>query len=202
MNHGQNHVAAVLKLNNFTELFPSYNTLQTAVSLVNIKKPSSYRNNTTWGNQLAHTPLGLVWRLGCSTSPVWVGGWGVVMCLSGPEVCVILAVCQSGLGNGHRVITPALTASSISLYHSCTAPPKHTLSFFILFCKGAEERKNNWVAGHHKTQQWSLKSQWDNPAPLHSECTYKTDSLKYKTWGFDQVRSWCDCTKMDGLFSF
>lgn len=57
---------------------------------------------------------------------VCVGGVG---CLTGPGVCVILAVCQSGLGNGHRVITPALTASSISLYRSCTPSP-HTLSFF------------------------------------------------------------------------
>lgn len=59
MNQSQNNVAAVLKVNNSTELYPSYNTPQTAVSLVNIQKPSSYRNNTTWGNQLAHTPLSL-----------------------------------------------------------------------------------------------------------------------------------------------
>lgn len=130
MNQSQNNVAAVLKVNNSTELYPSYNTPQTAVSLVNIQKPSSYRNNTTWGNQLAHTPLSLGWRLGCSASPVWDGGWGAVVCLSGPGVCVILAVCQSGLGNGHRVITPALTASSISLYHPSTPHPKHTLYLF------------------------------------------------------------------------
>ncbi len=126
-NQGRNHVA-------------SYNTLQTAVSHVNIEKPSSCRNNTTWGNQLAHTPLGLGWRLGCSASPVWVGGWGVVVCLSGPGVCVILAVCQSGLGNGHRVITPALTASSISLYHSCT-PNTHSIFFHSLLQRSRGEKK-------------------------------------------------------------
>lgn len=155
-------------MNNSTELFSFYNTYQTAVSLVNRQKPSSYRNNTTWGNQLAHTPLGLRWRLGCSASPVWVGGWGVV-CLSGPGVCVILAVCQSGLGNGHRVITPALTASSISLYHSCKPPPPPNTHYLFSFSSAKEQgRENDWVAGHHKTQQRFLKSQWDNPAPLHT----------------------------------
>lgn len=47
--------------------------------------------------------------------------------LSGPGVCVILAVCQSGVGNGHRVITAALTASSISLYRCLSLSPPFTL---------------------------------------------------------------------------
>lgn len=85
------------------------------ISLFNIQKSSSFRKNTTWGNQLAHTPLSPRRRLG------W-GGWGGVRVLSGPGVCVILAVCQSDLGNGHQVITPALTASSISPYHAFTQP--------------------------------------------------------------------------------
>ncbi len=154
VNNGQNHVAAILKVNNPTELFPSFYAFQTAVSLVNIQKPSSYRNNTTWENQLAHTPLGLSWRLGCSASPVWIGGWGEMVCLLGPGVCVILAVCQSGLGNGHRVITPALTASSISLYHLWTPLPNTHYLFHspLQRNRGKKKKNDDWVAGHHKTQ--------------------------------------------------
>lgn len=59
--------------------------------------------------------------------------------LSGPGVCVVLAVCQSDFGNGHRVIAPALTASSISLYQSCT-PPSHIIFFHSLW-QGAENKK-------------------------------------------------------------
>lgn len=52
--------------------------------------------------------------------------------MSEPGVWVILAVCQSGVGNGHGVITAALTGSSISLYRSlCLShpppPPHHSL---------------------------------------------------------------------------
>lgn len=87
-------------------------------------------------------------RSGLKVGVLWLPSlsweWEVVVCLSGPGVCVILAVCQSGLGNGHQVITPALTASSISLYRSCTPPPPNThYLFFILLYKGAGKRKSD-----------------------------------------------------------
>lgn len=59
--------------------------------------------------------------------------------LLGPGVCVVLAVCQSDFRNGCRVIAPALTASSISLYQSCT-PPSHII-FFHSLLQGAENKK-------------------------------------------------------------
>lgn len=47
--------------------------------------------------------------------------------MSEPGVWVILAVCQSGVGNGHGVITAALTGSSISLYRTlCLSHPPLT----------------------------------------------------------------------------
>lgn len=147
MNQSQNNVAAVLKVNNSTELYPSYNTPQTAVSLVNIQKPSSYRNNTTWGNQLAHTPLSLGWRLGCPASPVWDGGWG------GSGVSVrTRGLCDiSRLPIWLGEWTPSNYSCSYCLINLPVSPlhpspQTHALSFSILFCKRAGERK--------KTIEW------------------------------------------------
>lgn len=132
-------------------------------------------------------------RVLCPPSLSW-GVWGEMVCLLGPGVCVILAVCQSGLGNGHQVITPALTASSISLYHLWAPPPPHPRPnthylFHSLLQRSRRKKKNDWVAGHHKTQQRYLKSQWDYPAPLHSVCSTQNDVLEQKTREFHQVRS-------------
>lgn len=75
--------------------------------------------------------------------------------LSGPGVCVILAVCQSGVGNGHRVITAALTASSISLYRCLSLsplPPSHS----IFLTPETEERKTDWVTERHtRNGEWN-----------------------------------------------
>lgn len=89
-------------------------------------------------------------RSGLKVGVLWLPSlsweWEVVVCLSGPGVFVILAVCQSGLGNGHQVITPALTASSISLYRSCTPLPP-TLTIFFLFFSAKE-------LGREKVIEW------------------------------------------------
>lgn len=114
-------------------------------------------------------------------------GWG---CLSGPGVCVILAVCQSGLGNGHQVITPSLTASSISLYCSCT-PSTHTLIFFHPFLQmsQAKQKKKTIEWQDNTNQSRFLKSPSNSPVLMHSEGNYETDFLKERSLGFfDQVR--------------
>lgn len=84
------------------------------------------------------------------------------VCLSGPGVCVILAVCQSGLGNGHGVITPALTASSISLYHSSTSPPSPlAISFHPLLQKEVEKSAPVLkVAREKKTNRKNCNQIW------------------------------------------
>lgn len=112
-------------------------------------------------------------------------GWG---CLSGPGVCVILAVCQSGLGNGHQVITPSLTASSISLYRSCT-PSTHTL-FSSFSANEPGKEKNKTIEWQDNTNQSRfLKSPSNSPVLMHSEGNYETDFLKEKSLiFFDQVR--------------
>lgn len=92
------------------------------------RKLDSSRNNVMRGKTLSPHNIRMKPSIGVTLSPHHsgpcdVGGGG----LSGPGVCVILAVCQSGVGNGHRVITTALTASSISLYRclslSLPSPP-------------------------------------------------------------------------------
>lgn len=73
--------------------------------------------------------------------------------MSEPGVWVILAVCQSGVGNGHGVITAALTGSSISLYRAlCLShPPAARVIFFLLAAlrRGMEERKTDRVTARH-----------------------------------------------------
>lgn len=156
-----------------------YNTLQTAVSPVNIQRPSSYRNNTTWGNQLAHTPLGLGWRLGCSASPLWVGWWGGGgVSVRARGLCDIsrLPIWLGEWTPSNYSCSYCLINLPVSLLHPLS--PTHALSFFVLFCKGVGERKKRLSGRPPQKQQRILKSQWDNPAPLHSGCKYKTGSLK------------------------
>lgn len=152
MYHGWNHVATALKgwiipLRPPPSTSPPYSWVLFPID--NIQK--AFRNYTTQGNQLAHTALRPGLKVGVLYLPSFsLGGWGAAECLSGPGVCVILAVCQSGLGNGHQVITPALTASSISLYHSCRPshptpllhhnPPSTHYLFFPPFSSEKEQR--------------------------------------------------------------
>ncbi len=112
------------------------------------RKLDSSRNNVMRGKTLSPHNI----RIDALPPPFWTLWWGGR--LSGPGVCVILVVCQSGVGNGHRVITAALTASSISLYRclSLSLPPSHS----IFLTPGTEERKTDWVTEHHtRNAEWN-----------------------------------------------
>lgn len=173
MSQGQIHFAAGLKVKNPTELSPNHNGQQFPLSI--------YRNPVPTGI-LPHGDISWPTQVGVLWLPILSWEMGVMVCLLRPGVCVILAVCQSGLGNGHQVITPALTASSISLYRSCTPPNTHYL-FFILLCKGAGKRKKGLSGRTLQNTTDSPENRRGNPAPLQSECKYKTDSFNVKPRG-------------------
>ncbi len=125
------------------------------------RKLDSSRNNVMRGKILSPHNIRMKLSIGVMLPPHHSGpcdgegGGG----LSGPGVCVILAVCQSGVGNGHRVITAALTASSISLYRCLSlSPPSHS----IFLTPGTEERKTDWVTEHHtRNAEWNrVTTEW------------------------------------------
>ncbi len=106
------------------------------------RKLDSSRNNVMRGKILSPHNIRMKLSIGVTLSPhhsmdlVTGRGGG----LSGPGVCVILAVCQSGVGNGHRVITAALTASSISLYRCLSLSSPFTLYLSHSWNRGEKNR--------------------------------------------------------------
>lgn len=132
----------------------------------------------------AHTPLGLGWRLGCSTSPVWFGGWGGSgVSVRARGLCDIsrLPIWLGEWTPSNYSCSYCLINLPVSLLHATLPTPPHTIFFHSLLQRSRGKRKKKyWVAGHHKTQQRFLKSQRDNPAKLYSNINGLRISLSEK----------------------
>lgn len=128
-------------------------TLQTAVSLVNIKKLYSSRNNTTWGKFVGPHTIRPGLKVGVLCLTILSGGGGVSGGGSGVSVrarglCDIsrLPIWLGEWTPSNYSCSYCLINLPVSLLHPPFTP--HTISFFILFCK------RRWGKKKKKITEW------------------------------------------------